>query len=246
MKRYCDYDAIVHYQPGEFASKFADNLNEKLKPANLDALEDEQANTFKDGQYGTFLTRLPLTVYRLYGKYQSNNDMGGIKSNRCSIGGQYVSTEFAESCIDAKIRLALDPCWHNTKMHEAKLIIPAGIKLYVGKVAPVKLCTGTILPGAPHKFYYLKLARGMDSRLPPRIRATTSDCSDILANQARRASTGKRRTLSRCLPTLLLFTRQESETRRGGCSNRLKRAKLYTEKLLPESGLRLLLVKSEK
>lgn len=36
MKRYCDYDAIVHYQPGEFASKFADNLNEKLKPANLD------------------------------------------------------------------------------------------------------------------------------------------------------------------------------------------------------------------
>ena len=91
MKRYCDYDAIVHYQPGEFASKFADNLNEKLKPANLDALEDEQANTFKDGQYGTFLTRLPLTVYRLYGQYQSNND--------------------------------------------------------IGKVAPVKLCTGTILPG---------------------------------------------------------------------------------------------------
>lgn len=148
MKRYCDYDAIVHYQPGEFASKFADNLNEKLKPANLDALEDEQANTFKDGQYGTFLTRLPLTVYRLYGQYQSNNDMGeALRATGARLGGQYVSTEFAESCIDAKIRLALDPCWHNTKMYEAKLIIPAGIKLYVGKVAPVKLCTGTILPG---------------------------------------------------------------------------------------------------
>lgn len=60
MKRYCDYDAIVHYQPGEFASKFADNLNEKLKPANLDALEDEQANTFKDGQYGTSPYGIPI------------------------------------------------------------------------------------------------------------------------------------------------------------------------------------------
>ena len=103
MKRYCDYDAIVHYQPGEFASKFADNLNEKLKPANLDALEDEQANTFKDGQYGTFLTRLPLTVYRLYGKYQSNNDMGeALRATGARLGGQYVSTEFAESCIPNK------------------------------------------------------------------------------------------------------------------------------------------------
>ena len=26
MKRYCDYDAIVHDQPGEFASRFSDDL----------------------------------------------------------------------------------------------------------------------------------------------------------------------------------------------------------------------------
>lgn len=65
----------------------------------MDALEDEQANTFKDGQYGTFLTRLPLTVYRLYGKYQSNNDMGeALRATGARLGGQYVSTEFAESC----------------------------------------------------------------------------------------------------------------------------------------------------
>ena len=74
MKRYCDYDAIVHYQPGEFASKFADNLREKLEPTDLDALEEEQTRTFQDGKYGTFLTRLPLVVYRLYGKYQRTDD----------------------------------------------------------------------------------------------------------------------------------------------------------------------------
>lgn len=148
MKRYCDYDAIVHYQPGEFASKFADNLNEKLEPTDMDALEDEQANTFQDGQYGTFLTHLPLTVYRLYGKYQRADAIWETSRARgARLGGQYASTEFAESSIDAKIRLALDPRWCNTKMYEAKLVVPAGIKLYVGRVAPVTLPTGTILPG---------------------------------------------------------------------------------------------------
>ena len=148
MKRYCDYDAIVHYQPGEFASKFADNLREKLEPTDLDALEEEQTRTFQDGKYGTFLTRLPLVVYRLYGKYQRTDDTSRMpRATGARLGGQYVSTEFAESCIDAKMRLALDPGWHNTKMYEAKLVVPAGIKLYVGKEAPVTLRTKTILPG---------------------------------------------------------------------------------------------------
>lgn len=65
MKRYCDYDAIVHYQPGEFASKFADNLREKLEPTDLDALEEEQTRTFQDGKYGIFLHVFPL-LYTAY------------------------------------------------------------------------------------------------------------------------------------------------------------------------------------
>ena len=95
----------------------------------MDALEEEQTRTFQDGKYGTFLTRLPLVVYRLYGKYQRTDDTSRLPSAPgARLGGQYVSTEFAESCIDAKMRLALDPGWHNTKMYEAILVVPAGIK----------------------------------------------------------------------------------------------------------------------
>lgn len=65
MKRYCDYDAIVHYQPGEFASKFADNLSEKLEPTDLDALEDERARTFQTGNTALFLHAFPL-LYTAY------------------------------------------------------------------------------------------------------------------------------------------------------------------------------------
>lgn len=61
--------------------------------------------------------------------------------------GRFASTEFAESVIDAKLRLALDPKWANTKMYEAKLLIPPNIIISLGIVAPVKLPTGTVLPG---------------------------------------------------------------------------------------------------
>ncbi len=31
MARCCDYDSIIHYQPGEFAAQYADHLKEKLE-----------------------------------------------------------------------------------------------------------------------------------------------------------------------------------------------------------------------
>ena len=84
-------------------------------------------------------------LYRLYGQYkrqESDSDLHGAK-----LGGAYASTEFAESIIDAKLRLALDPAWLNTKMYEAKLQVPSNTVLSIGKVASVCLKTGTILPG---------------------------------------------------------------------------------------------------
>lgn len=148
MTWYCDYDAIVHYQPGEFASKFAENLKEKLERTEREELEVWQIESFLDGRYETFITCEAIVMYRLYGKYQKSEDMPkGETASGAGLSGRFVSTEFAESCIDAKIRLALNPEWKNTKMYEAKLIVPAGTKLSIGIVAPITLPTGTVLPG---------------------------------------------------------------------------------------------------
>ena len=148
MKRYCDYDAIIHYAPGAFASCFADDLNGKLELVERDILEDWVRESFLDGRYETCISREPIVMYRLYGKYQKDISLPegeGASGARCA--GCFVSTEFVESVIDAKMRLALAPQWKNAKMYEAKLIVPAGTRMNVGVVAQVVLPTGAILPG---------------------------------------------------------------------------------------------------
>ena len=143
MKRYCDYDAIVHYQAGTFASRFADDMEGKLLPVERDELAPWEAESFLNGKYDTYITREPIVMYRLYGKYQKDE----AAPVGARLGGRFVSTEFAESAIDAKLRLALQPGWMNTKMYEAKLIVPAGTRVNVGIVAPVTTPTGNVLPG---------------------------------------------------------------------------------------------------
>lgn len=149
MKRYCDYDSIIHYQPGEFASQFAEKMEEKLERTKKDdSLTRIEVISFKDGAYDTYYTKQPIVMYRLYGKYQKESPLNeGNAASGARLQGRFVSTEFAESCIDAKHRLALKPEWKNTKMYEAKIIVPAGIKVSVGIVGPVTLPTGTVLPG---------------------------------------------------------------------------------------------------
>lgn len=148
MVRYCDYDAIVHYQPGEFASRYAEKLEGKLKLVEREKLQVEQIKTFLDGKYETYISCEPIVMYRLYGKYQKNELLPkGETASGAGRSGRFVSTEFAESVIDAKMRLALNPKWKNAKMYEAKLVVPIGTEMNVGIVAPVVLPTGTVLPG---------------------------------------------------------------------------------------------------
>ena len=45
------------------------------------------------------------------------------------------------------MRLALDPVWKNPRMFEAKVLVPAGIVINVGIVAPITALTGTVFPG---------------------------------------------------------------------------------------------------
>ena len=111
MKYCCDYDTIVHYEAGTFASRFADDMKGKLVPAEKDKLEPWEVESYLDGKYETYISREPIVMYLLYGKYKKDEDEPvGVR-----LGGWFISTEFAESAIDAKQRLALKPGW---KKHE--------------------------------------------------------------------------------------------------------------------------------
>ena len=149
LKNCCDYDAIVHYESGALGSKYKTDLTGKLRETKLDTnLRENDINSFKDSAYKTYIILEPLVLYRLFGQYLSpevaaqGEDPKGAKLN-----GRYVSTEFAESIIDAKIRLALKPSWFNTKMYEAKVLVPAGTEISLGIVASVQLPTGEVLAG---------------------------------------------------------------------------------------------------
>lgn len=144
MIHYCDYDTITHYQPGEFNSKYKTSLAGKLRTIDRIPYGPQVTDSFQDGTYQTYRTTEPLILYRVFGQYlnRAKNIPQGAR-----LGGSFASTEFAESIIDAKLRLALDPVWANTKMYEAKLLVPANVTISVGIVASVQLKTGTILPG---------------------------------------------------------------------------------------------------
>lgn len=139
----CDYDAITHYASGAFSGRYKTKLDGKLKRCTAPPLPDTLAQSFEQGIYHAYQTLEEIVLYRAFGLYQKNNsEIVGAWS-----GGAFASTEFAESIIDVKMRLALAPEWFNTKMYEEKILVPVGQVLYVGKVAPVQLKTGTWLPG---------------------------------------------------------------------------------------------------
>ena len=144
MKHCCDYDALGQYPSGTFNSQFKTDLKGKLIEVVHVSYEPQITSSFKDGSYKTFRTLTPIVLYRVFGLYKGDTNS---MPKGARLGGGFASTEFAESIIDAKLRLALDPAWFNTKMYESKLIVPAGQIISVGIVASVKLKTGTILPG---------------------------------------------------------------------------------------------------
>ena len=139
----CDYDALTTYEPGSFCAQYRTDLTGKIERANLKEIKDPvDLNSFLNQSYESYITTAPLILYRAFGVVKK--DSGEIKGAWAS--GRFVSTEFAESMIDVKNRLALAPEWYNTRMYEEKLCVPAGTKFYLGIVAPVRMKSGAILP----------------------------------------------------------------------------------------------------
>ncbi|WP_240321461.1 T7SS effector LXG polymorphic toxin [Streptococcus intermedius] len=93
------------------------------------------ADSFLDNEYRTVLTKENIIVYRTFG-------------GSADAGGTFVTTNKATSRIDAKIDTALLPEWKNTRMYEARIIVPKNQRLNIGKVAPQIIEeSGTILDG---------------------------------------------------------------------------------------------------
>lgn len=68
--------------------------------------------------------------------------------------GAFATTEFAESRIDVKMRLALNPQWKNALYVEEKIVVPKDVVINVGVVAPVKLFLALFLKVVQTKYYY--------------------------------------------------------------------------------------------
>ena len=135
MKKCCDYDSIIHYQPGTFNAKYKTDLNGKIIEVTRHSFDRQITCSFQNQSYGTFRTLEPIELYRVFGQYDGIDE--GDSPKGAKLKGAFASTEFAESIIDAKVRLALDPAWFNTKMYEAKLLVPKDIEISVGIVAQV-------------------------------------------------------------------------------------------------------------
>lgn len=126
---------------GSTNQKFKTILNESnIKEIEKQLLDEKITNSFKNGEYKTYITIDEIVLYRTYGLTPTGN--AGAKQF-----GAFATTEFAESRIDVKMRLALDPQWKNALYIEEKIIVPNDVIINVGVVAPVKLLSGTILDG---------------------------------------------------------------------------------------------------
>ncbi len=126
---------------GSTNQKFKTILNESnIKEIEKQSLDEKISNSFKNGEYKTYITIDEIILYRTYGLTPTGK--AGAKQL-----GAFATTEFAESRIDVKMRLAFDPQWKNALYIEEKIVVPKDIIINVGVVAPVKLLSGTILDG---------------------------------------------------------------------------------------------------
>jgi len=129
------------FKSGQTNQKYKTVLNESnLIEIEKQELPENIVKSFKSGEYKSYITNDDIILYRVYGLTPSGT--AGAKQL-----GSFATTEFAESRIDVKLRLALDPQWKNALYIEEKIIVPKGVVLNIGVVAPVKLLSGTILPG---------------------------------------------------------------------------------------------------
>ena len=224
----CDYDALTTYEPGSFCSQHRTDLTGRIERVNLNAITDmDDLNSFLNQSYESYITTAPLILYRAFGAVKK--DSGKIAGAWAT--GRFISTEFAESMIDVKNRLALAPEWFNTKMYEEKLLVPAGTEFYLGIVAPVKMKSGTILSGGAQQILLTER-----SWLPTHYVQTNHACAKIQIG--RYSGRGReKRPISRNLSGMWFSKYCDTQRERAILHPRLQRKYLYDEAPLLGRGL---------
>jgi hypothetical protein len=119
-------------------SKYQTYIDNQVTELEKAYLPDWMKPTFIDGEYRTVITNADVTLYRTFG-------------GRSDAGGAFAMTLPAESRIQAKIDTALLPDWGGTRLYEAKIVVPKGVVLNIGKVAPQYTKTGTKLAGGVYQ-----------------------------------------------------------------------------------------------
>jgi len=115
--------------------KYSTAIDDKVTVIEKQSLPEWMKPTFTDSEYRTVVTNEDIILYRVYG--------GKAKDT-----GAFVTTAPAGNRIQAKIDSALLPEWGGSKEFEAKILVPKGTVLNIGKIAPQTIkSTGTVLKG---------------------------------------------------------------------------------------------------
>lgn len=122
-----DSNPMGYYDP----KTLIDNKVTRIKQQALPSFVSE---SFKDGKYVTVVTNEDIYVYRCFG---FNSDAGGAFATSVAITDR----------IAAKEQLAILPEWKNSLKYRAKILIPEGTTLNIGKVAEQTTMSGCILKG---------------------------------------------------------------------------------------------------
>lgn len=131
----------LFFKSGDTNQKYKtvlDDTNTRL--VDKETLPLNIIESFKNKEYNTYEVIEDIVLYRVYGVPPSGK--GGARQR-----GSFATTEFAESRIDVKLRLSLDPQWKNALYIEEKIVVPKGTIINVGVVGQVTLLSGTILEG---------------------------------------------------------------------------------------------------
>lgn len=131
----------LFFKSGDTNQKYKTILDEtNTRLVDKETLPSSIIASFKNQEYNTYEVTEDIVLYRVYGVPPSGK--GGSKQR-----GAFATTEFAESRIDVKLRLSLDPQWKNALYIEEKIVVPKGTIINIGIVGPVTLLSGTIIEG---------------------------------------------------------------------------------------------------
>ena len=115
---------------GEYSTK----IDSKVTVVKKQKLPEDMVESFKDSNYRTVVTNEDITVYRVFG-YSAD------------AGGRFTTSKPALNRTQAKIDSALLPKWKNSIRYEAKIIVPKGTTLNIGRVEEQFTKSGTRLAG---------------------------------------------------------------------------------------------------